>query len=217
MEPDLNAKVDFTVEEILRNVFHINFKSQIDLCSTFLRFQEYYESPKFKGTIFTLEDYKKWYSSSEIKGAFTYYTDWSGMNIPSYCLEPFYNGLFDPLTSREKQILDIFDGKTGKYYIIGTHGKLKHSLKHEIAHALFYISDEYQNEAVSLLKDVKCESFRDYLLKIGYDNEVMIDEIQAYLVSNIDLFKDEADITPLLPFRDPLEEIFRIYEKKYKI
>ncbi|NHJ49445.1 MAG: ABC transporter ATP-binding protein [Asgard group archaeon] len=216
MNVNLDTKVKFTIDEILKNVYHLNFIGQLDLCSTFLRFQEYYESPKFKGTVFTLDEYIKWYSLPEIRGAFTYYTDWSGMNIPSYCLEPFFNGLFDPLTTREQQILDVFDGKTGKYYIIGTHGKMKRSLKHEIAHALFYISDEYQLESTALLKDVKCNSFRSYLLRIGYDKDVMIDEIQAYLVSNINQFKDEADITPLLPFRDELEAIYRKYEHKYK-
>jgi hypothetical protein len=217
MDLDLNSAVNIEVNEILQEIFHLNFDSQLDLCSTFLRFQEYYESPQFKGKIFTLEDYKKWYSSPEIRGSFTYYTDWAGMNIPSYCLEPFYKGLFDPLTTREQQILDIFNGKTGKYYIIGTYGKAKRSLKHEIAHGLFYISKGYQSESTLLLENVKCDSFRNYLLRIGYDDDVMIDEIQAYLVSNIELFKDEADITPLLPYKDELEILFRKYEQKYEL
>jgi len=56
-----------------------------------LRFEEYYESPRFKGRIFTFDEYRKWYVKNSPKGKktgrFTYYSDWSGFNIPSYALK----------------------------------------------------------------------------------------------------------------------------------
>ena len=57
--------------KIGNNIYLLMFENQFELCSTMLRFQEYYESPKFKNKIFTLEEYKKWYSKGNKK--FTYY------------------------------------------------------------------------------------------------------------------------------------------------
>lgn len=74
-------------KEILPHIFHVNFSSQEELASTFLRFQEHFESPSFKGKIFSLDDYKRWYikhsPNGQKTGEFTYYSDWSGFNIPS--------------------------------------------------------------------------------------------------------------------------------------
>jgi len=88
------------------------FPTQRDVTLTLLRFQEHYESPKFRGKIFSLEEFKRWYvanSPNGIKtGEFTYYTDWNGFNIPSYVLQPFRDGKFNPLSEQERKFLDIF-------------------------------------------------------------------------------------------------------------
>jgi hypothetical protein len=94
--------------QILVDRIHLlTFDNQIDLTSTFLRFQEHYESPFFKGKYFTLDEFKEWYiktsPNGKKSGKFTYYTDWGGFNIPSYILKPFYNGAFNPLSENEKQ------------------------------------------------------------------------------------------------------------------
>jgi len=91
---------------IRENIFLLDFETQEELTSTFLRFQEFYESPEFQGKIFTLQEYKAWYT--KLKGKFSYYTDWGGFNIPSRILESFYKGKFDPLSEAEKQFLDMF-------------------------------------------------------------------------------------------------------------
>ena len=100
------------VKEIIKNIFHISFSTQHELASTFLRFQEYYESPKFRGKIFSFYEYKKWYTANSPKGKktgkFTYYKDWGGFNIPSYVLKPFYQGKFNPLSNKEKKFLRAF-------------------------------------------------------------------------------------------------------------
>lgn len=70
------------------------FENQKELASTFVRFQEHYESPEFAGKTFSLEEFKEWYIKNSEKGRetgeFTYYEDWSGFNIPSYVMRPFY-------------------------------------------------------------------------------------------------------------------------------
>jgi len=43
-------------KRLLKDIFLLHFKSQHQMASTFLRFQEHYESPKFAGDIFTLKE-----------------------------------------------------------------------------------------------------------------------------------------------------------------
>src|SRR3990167_8171616 len=110
------------LEEIIKNIFHLNVDTQEELTTTFLRFQEHYESPEFKGKIFTLEEFKKWYilnsPNGKKTGRFTYYEDWAGFNIPSEVLEPFYEGKFNPLADYEQKFLDLFKEKRdGKFYV----------------------------------------------------------------------------------------------------
>jgi hypothetical protein len=84
------------------NIHLLVFDNQYDLASTFLRFQEHYESPEFAGKVFTLDEYKNWYINHSPRaskdGVFTYYEDWNGFNIPSKILKPFYGGKFSPLS-----------------------------------------------------------------------------------------------------------------------
>ncbi|MEK7106247.1 MAG: ABC transporter ATP-binding protein, partial [Patescibacteria group bacterium] len=70
-----------------RSIYLVEAPTQYALASTFLRFQEHYESPKFRGQFFSLEEFMDWYA--EEYGNFTYYKDWTGFNIPSYILKSF--------------------------------------------------------------------------------------------------------------------------------
>ncbi len=196
------------IKEIINNVFHINFVSRKKLCSTFLRFQEYFESPKFKGKIFTLDKYKKWYIANSPKGKktgkFTYYRDWTGFNIPSEILEPFYQGKFDPLSKKEKKLLDLFKEKRGKkFYIIATFSHpTKKALRHEIAHGLFYTNPKYKREILKALKKIgqnKIKKIHKCLSKLGgYHSDVWVDETQAYLIDGLSKLKKHGlDISDL--------------------
>src|SRR3989344_7037797 len=136
--------------KIADKVYLLDFKNQHDISSTFIRFQEYYESPEFKGKIFTLKEYKKWYR--KWKGKFSYYSDWSGFNIPSKTLKPFYDGKFDPLSKEEEKLLSLFKKEKGDFYIIGVFGNLKTSaFRHEVAHGLFYTNKEYRRKVLRTL------------------------------------------------------------------
>ncbi len=211
------------LKEIAKNIFHIKFSTQEELTSTFLRFQEFFESPEFRGKVFTLEEYKKWYvdNSPEGKrtGEFTYYTDWNGFNIPSTVLEPFYNGDFDPLSEREKEFLALFRERKGeRFYIIGTHGKNeKQLLKHEIAHGLFYTNPEYKKEVLEILKKISSEKREEINMFFqksgGYHSEVWDDETHAYGLCSLEkLEKNKIDISDLLGIREELNLIFERYQ-----
>ena len=90
---------------VKHRIYLIQAATGYQLASTFLRFQEHYGSPRFRGRRFTLEEYMDWYAAEY--GGFTYFDDWEGFNIPSWVLSPFRNGEFDPLLRKEKKLLDV--------------------------------------------------------------------------------------------------------------
>ena len=47
-------------------IYLLEFDTQYALTSTLLRFEESYESPEYKGNIFTLSEFKRWYSKSKV-------------------------------------------------------------------------------------------------------------------------------------------------------
>lgn len=170
------------------NSVWISADSQKELGETFIRFQEYYESPnkKFKNQIFTLGQIKQWYS---IEYGGDIYSDlWVGFNFPSSVLEPFKSGLFDPLTDGEKHLIELLKYRKDRFYIIGAQNKSV--LRHELAHALYDSSEEYRLLINSYIKkyNKKFDKSIKYLLKKGYCNSVINDELQAYITDNDDEF-----------------------------
>lgn len=160
--------------------------SQEELGLTFMRFQEYYESPNldFKNKIFTQGQVKRWYS--ETYGANNYHTTWIGFNFPSKVLAPFKEGLFDPLTIEENRLLDLFRYRQDNFYIIGAQNNS--TLRHELAHALYASNEKYRQEVnIFLSKNKsKLKQTSKYILDKGYCKDVLNDEIQAYITDNDD-------------------------------
>lgn len=151
-----------------------------------MRFAEFYESenPLFKNNIFTLGQLKNWYS--ENYGTDTYHVDWVGYNIPSKVLNPFKQGLFDPLTIEETKLLDLFRYRTDSFYIIGAQDN--NTLRHELAHALYAFNAQYKLEIDRFCakNKTKLKKVSNYILAKGYHKDVLNDEIQAYITDNDD-------------------------------
>lgn len=201
--------------QTLANRIHLLiFETQQEITSTFLRFQEHYESPNFRGKIFSLEEYKSWYIQNSPKGKetgkFTYYSDWNGFNIPSYVLWPFYEGKFSPLSEQEKFFLDEFKDEQGTFYIIGVHKEMKkidQLLKHEIAHGLFYTDENYKAEVLQVLSRFDIQSIKEELRsKAGYHEQVLEDEIHAYSI-------DSGRKLKILIPKNLSEKLRRLYKK----
>lgn len=176
------------LEKIIDQIYHVDFPSQYLLTSTFLRFQEAYESPKFKDKQFTLEEFADWYAKKH--GNFTYYKDWEGFNVPSCAFKPFYDGKFDPLSKKEQKLLETLKEIKEEFYIIGTYGNDKQTLKHEIAHGLFAINPDYRNEVMEQLNQVPKTQIYSVMKKIGdYHPAVYYDEFHAYVLADLKVLK----------------------------
>lgn len=201
----------YKVKKIVDRLYHIHFENKADLFDSMLRMQEHYESPEFKGKIFTLGQYREWYCKEF--GGFTYYTDWSAYNLPSHVLDIFRLGLFDPLSDKEKEILNIFPYSREEYSIICTTGEEVplDTLDHEICHGMYYLNKEYKERCGELIKEFQGEDLErlaEALLKQGYHAEVVNDEMQAYLSTGLSEKHPEVD--------DKIMEEFRKNFNKYK-
>lgn len=211
------------VKEVTKNVYCVICKNKKDLGTTFLRFQEHYESPKFKGKIFTHEEFRKWYIKNSPKGKktgkFTYFQDWAGFNIPSYVLKPFYNGMFNPLSIEEKKLLKFFKQKKNTFYIIGVfHNVHKDIIKHEICHGLFYTNPPYRKEVMKIINSMNTKQWNEitsYFKKHqGYHKDVWKDEAHAYIMNDLDFMKRRGvNVRLFKNLTQPLNHIFSKYSK----
>lgn len=171
------------------NVFNVVVEDSYDLAMLFCRAQEFYESPnpEFREKHFSIWYYIKWYSQ-EYNG-FTYAQDWSGFNMPLESLERCYaNGVVEtPYDTQMMQILNsIREQKSeGKAYVIGTTDTNGTTLKHELCHAFYSVNAEYRKKAILLVESIDSKVKKQItknLLVAGYTQEVVDDEIQAYLM-----------------------------------
>lgn len=165
-------------------IYYFKMPSQYWMTSTFLRFQEFYESPKFRGLGFSLEEFQDWYSSQMPKGQFSYYNDWVGFNFPSYVVDGFTPNKFGAFTRKENWVLDQLRDAPEKYYCIAT-AQDGFAIEHELVHALYYLNADYSKQVDATINDYKFRAFKSALVKRGYHEEVLVDEINAYLTTGL--------------------------------
>lgn len=217
------------IEVIFPGLIHIQYDTQYEVSSTFLRLQEFYESPypEINGKYFTLDKFMDLYAKD--KGNFTYTSDWSGFNVPGDVADSFNDIYSEKMIPKEYDLFDIITEHTcqwDKYYIIasskdgGRYGAREaiDVMKHEIAHGMWYLVPEYK-EAMSkiidpLVRDFPC--FGETILKMGYGERVITDETQAYLAtSSMTYLADDGFPGCDIPWQSVLE-IQRTFEQYYE-
>jgi hypothetical protein len=199
------------IDAVTNDIILITTDTQAELANIFIRFQEYYESPlpEIKGKVFTLGMLRAAYSRdsrrSKSGGGFTYIPgnffegDWNGFNIPSYALDPFIKGLFDPLTPQEQDMITLFGCREGSFYIIGVHEEkgTDYALNHEIAHGLFYTVPAYRRAVEKILNEHELSDFQQLVVGMGYadDPYILTDETHAYLGVDFEwMKKNKSDL-----------------------
>lgn len=200
--------MSFTVDKY-DGIIHLNFKDQKTLCRYMVRIEEFYESPEFAGKYFELADYIKWYTKHY--GLWSYYSDWSGFNIPGNKITAFID-LFPKLRGCEKEIFKVLPDNS-EFYLIATYGDGNEDIiRHERAHAKFYLCPKYRETMTALVSEYrdKLSNLENWILK-SYNESVLIDELQAYLCTSKSNFFESKGIK-----LDPMVvEIFKSeYEKQ---
>jgi hypothetical protein len=184
----------FTLSKPAKNVLCFDFKTQYYLTSTFMRIQEYYESPfkSIKDKFFTHEKYVDLYANNQKDKEFSYFTDWNGFNIPGDVALRFMSTFGGSYSTKEKVLIDYIgehleDYAGEPFYIIGTHGNNASVVEHELCHAYYYLYPPYKGISKRMLVDKNIlpakikRDFKEVLLKLGYEKKVLDDELNAYL------------------------------------
>lgn len=174
----LNQPGHFKVEEIFPRLYIVKHKNRKQSALTFLRYQEYYESPKFKEKSFTHEEFYDHYKVTH-DGIFSYHRDWAGFNFPSSVLHKVNKRM--KLTKKEKEIYQFFQNKEDCYIIGVNKNENSHTYRHEIAHGLYSLSPEYRSEVRKALRGIDLTPIKKILKEMGYHRSVFADEVQAYL------------------------------------
>lgn len=192
-------------EILIPHVYLFTFDTQYDLCMSFVRMQEFYESDsnKFRGKYFTLEKYMDYWSKKFGKGVFTYTKDWNGFNLPGKKLwewEMLFDCKKEDIREIESDLIHKINGfvlkEFGSYQstfydqicVIGIHtegdkDEAEIIKNHELAHALYCLNPEYKKSCDKLLKTIPNEENiknEVVLLSMGYCKKVIKDELQAY-------------------------------------
>lgn len=184
-------KAHFKVKEVKPNVFLLRFRSRKEMTSTLHRFQEFYESAKYRNKLFTLKEFFD-YNCSQNEGKFKYHTYVDGINFPSSILKSFK--FMPALTTKEKQVLSLFENKT--CYIIAVVGNDKDTLRHEMCHAFYFLNKSYKHQVQKILKNSNLTIFKDFMKSIDYHKSVHLDEAHAFLCADFLMISKEVDLKP---------------------
>lgn len=203
-----------------KGLWLVSCPSPIDLGMLFWRAQEYYESsnPNFYESSFTLLDYINWYCKTTGEGSFTYYDDFEGYNLPGdVCLKvmqvPFpdwnrYDSLFCQVISNV-----IIQQGSAKFYLIGAKDGDIAVLEHEIAHGLYELNPKYRSKMKALIANLPANAvgaIGAYLSKEGYNQDVFLDEFQAYMSTGL-----PVELMEFEPLRPPFMRYFATARKNF--
>jgi hypothetical protein len=215
-------KIDYKIEEVRPNVFAVIVKDHYHRAMLFCRVQEFYESPnpQFRGKNFSIWDYIEWYSR-EHNDVFTYTFDWGGFNIPLKtawdCYEKLrvsetpYDGVMDVIIRTiEMNMFNKKNTRNWNAYIIGADSTESDTFEHEICHGLYATNKEYKllvDEVTETISTKDYLTFKNNLIRMGYTDGVIDDEIQAYLSTNYEYTKFSKGVT---------KKVCKALHKQYK-
>jgi hypothetical protein len=215
----------FTSRQPIKNCLLLEFKTQKELALAFCRVEEYYEGgTKVNGKYLTLEDFIDSYMKDN--GELTYFNYWTGFNIPGNVFTEWFEKNATDKTKWELALATEVAKKldlTKPFYVIGGKKGDMNVIDHEIAHALYYMNEFYMCE----MDEVNYEFFKTQriqyskmikrLKKMGYGDNVLKDEVQAYMSTSKkkELVEDfELDYNAILPIIRKYQKVLRFYNTK---
>ena len=212
--------------EMYPKIYALVIKDDKLRARVFMRYQEFYESDSdsFRGQGFKWQDYVKFYKEKTKKDYFSYHEDWAGYNVPCTSIESCITKIpdvnfYDLIMF---SVVDTIKSKVGgdNYYLIGidqSTGDDPSLIFHEVAHGLWFVNPVYKTKQFRNIERME-PRVRNVVAKkitgMGYGENVVDDEIQAYLSTGIgDNMKRIKDIKQS---QIPFKEVFDQYADKIK-
>lgn len=176
-------------ELALPGVVHLSFPSRKEMTLSMCRAQEHYEaaSDLLRGKYFSWETFLDSFADDD--GKVDYFSFWSGFNFPGDAYQSFIDLFHHDLSRRERAVKAAVEAAAdtrAPFYVIGTLDGATETIRHELLHALYHVNKGYRREAVSLVLDMDHrvrQKIHNGLTGLGYGENVIHDEIQAYLGS----------------------------------
>jgi hypothetical protein len=179
----------FKSRKPIKNCLLLEFNTQKDLALAFCRVEEYYEGrPQLNRNYTSFVDFIDFFMKDD--GTIDYFNYWSGFNIPGNVFMEWSQKEMWDKTYWELALINEVEKKldlTKPFYIIGGKKGDVNVIDHEIAHALYFMNDEYKELMESLNYDFYKKYRMQYskvvkaLKKMGYGENVIKDEVQSYM------------------------------------
>lgn len=179
----------FKTKKPIDNCLLFEFYTQKDLALSFCRVEEFYEgNPKVNGKYLILEEFLDHFMDKN--GKINYFEYWNGFNIPGNTFTQWFNKNASDKTKWETALAEEVSAKldmSKPFYVIGGKKGDMNTIDHEIAHALYYMNGDYKALMLNLIYDFYKQDRKNYtkmvnkLKKMGYGNNVIKDEVQAYM------------------------------------
>lgn len=216
--------------KVFDSLYQISYETQFEVCSTFFRVSQYYESSnkKIKNIPMSVMEGIYLYAKQYRKGKspkleFSYFSDWHGFNIHGKVFKRWMKEVkhLEPNEEQLRSLIiknipeDIY--RSGNFYIIGTFrkGALNdiNTLHHEVAHGMFALNETYRNEVIETLELYRKElnGTTWVLHKWDYADEVIDDELNAYLATSQNWFIKQEFPGDLLHIKKALRKIWKSY------
>lgn len=204
------------------NIFLFTSETMKELTLSFFRVQEYYESqkPALNRKEFTVFDFLN--EQMNDKGEIDYFSYWTGFNVPGKIFSEWMDKNKLEFTPFEMKMISQLDNAGinpfhGNYYVIGSLETDIETIDHEIAHALYETNPDYKSDMDNLNIELLLnhndifETMHIVLLELGYSEDVIHDEIQAYISSsNVPYLKKEFQI-PNIPIIKEYKKVLQKY------
>ena len=185
-------KIKYKIKEVFPNVFAVVVKNDYQRGMLFCKVQEFYEcsNKKFINKRFSIWEFQQWYAKKN-KGVFSYPSDYEGFNVPLEIAVKFQriNAIETPYDKKIKEITDTISSTRKKAYIIGVKSLRSRVFKHELCHALYFLNKDYKKDADKITNSLNKKEYKRFvanLKKLGYNKNVIKDEIQAYMATDVD-------------------------------
>jgi len=217
----------FKSSQPIKNCLLLEFNTQKDLALAFCRVEEYYEGqPQLNRKYTSFVDFIDFFMKDD--GSINYFNYWSGFNIPGNVFTEWSQKEMHDKTKWELALADEVQKKLNlekPFYIIGGKKGDMNVIDHEIAHALYYMNTEYKDlmDAANyqFYKNLRMEYSKmvKKLKKMGYGDNVIKDEVQAYMSTSTKkelVEKFELDFVKIKGFRTLYRKVLSRYNTSKK-
>lgn len=181
------------------------------------RLQEYYEGrDELRGKVFSFETAMD--VLAKPGGQFTYAADYQGFNAPGHVVDEFFERYRGMLTAKESRLQQLIaQNRTSIiYYLIGINVQNGYSgyLKHELAHAAYYLDRDYKAAMDTLTRALPEQTRKhafEVLRKDHYAEHVHWDELQAYFATGSAAENAEFEVSKeqIAPYRKYLRDYLK--------